>query len=143
MSKTTGIPPGPHADRAAQHDDTLAMNDIHAVLTSPSLADDGADSALEAIAEILARTGRSPYPSRIITATVEDGPHGIPVACIDAEGTIVTVGPDPAGPGIRIDITPRDPADEAALVIAVGDRIIHRTRPIGVHSVPRHDEGQS
>ena len=143
MSKTTDVPPGPHADRAAQHDDTLAMNDIHAILTSPSLADDGAGSALQAIAEILARTGRSPYPSRVITASVEDGPHSIPVACIDAEGTVVTVGQDPVGPGIRIDVAPRDPADEAALVIAVGDRIIHRSRPVGLHSVPHRNEGQS
>ena len=143
MSKTTDVPPGPRADRAAQHDDTLAMNDIHAVLTSPSLADDGAGSALQAIAEILARTGRSPYPSRIITATVEDGPHGIPLACVDAEGTIVTVGQDPSGPGIRIDIAPRDPADEAALVIAVGDKVIHRASANGLRSVPHRSGEQS
>jgi hypothetical protein len=141
MDKTTPHSPGPHADRAAQHDDTLAMNDIHAVLTSPSLTGDSGD-ALQAIADILARTGRSPYPSRIITATVEDGPHGIPLACVDAEGTIVTVSQDPAGPGIRIDIAPRDPADEAALVIAVSDRIIHRTRPAGLRSISR-PAGQS
>jgi hypothetical protein len=143
MSKTTDVPPGPHADRAAQHDDTLAMNDIHAVLTSPSLADDGVGSALQAIMEILARTGRSPYPSRIITATVEDGPHGIPVACIDAEGTIVTIGQDPAGPGIRIDVTPRDSDDEAALVIAIGGRLIHGARQAGLHLVPHREGGQS
>jgi hypothetical protein len=137
MSKTTDVPPGPHADRAAQHDDTLAMNDIHAVLTSPSLADDGPDSALQAIAEILTRTGRSPYPSRIITATVEDGPHGIPLACVDAEGTIVTVGQDPSGPGIRIDIAPRDPADEAALVIAIGPKVIHRARRGELRTISR------
>ena len=143
MSKTTDVPPGPHADRAAQHDDTLAMNDIHAILTSPSLADDGAGSALQAIAEILARTGRSPYPSRVITASVEDGPCGIPVACVDAEGTIVTVGQDPNGPGIRIDVAPRDAADEAALVIAVGDKVIHRARAVGLRSVSLRSEGQS
>ena len=131
MSETTAPPPGPPAGPATTYDDTLALNDIHAVLTSPSLTD-AVDDALHAIAEILARSGRSPYPSRIITATVEDGPHGIPVACIDSEGTIVTVGQDPNGPGIRIDITPRDPADEAALVIAVGDKVIHRSRVTGL-----------
>jgi hypothetical protein len=115
MSKTTAPPPGPPARRATPYDDTLALNDIHAVLTSPSLTN-AVEDALQAIAEILARTGRNPYPSRIIAATVEDGPHGVPVACIDCEGTIVTVGQDPSGPGIRIDIAPRDSADEAALV---------------------------
>jgi hypothetical protein len=130
MSKTTTPPTGRRTALGPQLDDTLALNDIHAVLTSPSLTGSPAD-ALQAVADIVARTGRSPYPSRIITATIEDGPHGIPVACIDAEATIVTVGPDPGGPGIRIDIAPRDPADEAALVIAVGDTVIHRARSTG------------
>jgi hypothetical protein len=142
MSETTAPPPGPPEDRATPYDDTLALNDIHAVLTSPSLAD-SVEDALQAIAEILARTGRSPYPSRIITATVEDGPHGIPVACIDSEGTIVTVGQDPNGPGIRIDVAPRDPADEAALVIAVGDKVIHHARLAGLYPVPHRNGGQS
>jgi hypothetical protein len=142
MSETTAPPPGPPAGRETPYDDTLALNDIHAVLTSPSLTD-AVDDALHAIAEILARTGRSPYPSRIITATVEDGPLGIPVACIDSEGTIVTVCQDPNGPGIRIDITPRDPADEAAVVIAVGDKVVHRANPAGLHLVPHRNGGQS
>jgi hypothetical protein len=128
MSETTAPPPGPGSDLATRHSDTLALDDIHAVLTSPSLTGSPGE-ALQAIADILTRTGRSPYPSRIITATVEDGPHGIPVACIDAEGTIVTVGPDPSGPGIRIDVAPRDPADEASLVIVVGDTVILRGHP--------------
>jgi hypothetical protein len=142
MSETTTPPTGRGTAPAPRLDDTLAMNDIHAVLTSPSLTGDAGD-ALQAIADILARTGRSPYPSRIITATVEDGPHGIPVACIDAEVTIVTVGQDPGGPGIRIDVAPRDPADEAALVIAVGDRVIHRPRSVGLRPVPHRYGGQS
>jgi hypothetical protein len=122
--------------------DTLALNDIHAVLTSPTLTGSPGD-ALQAIADILARTGRSPYPSRIITATVEDGPHGIPVACIDAEGTIVTVGQDPSGPGIRIDVSPRDPIDEASLVIAIGDKVIRRAHSAGLRPVTGQPGGQS
>jgi len=133
MNETTPPPAKPGADPAASNGDTLALNDIHAVVTSPALAGNAGET-LAAIAEILARTGRSPYPSRVITATVEDGPHGIPVAFTDAEGTIITIGQDPAGPGIRIDIAPRDPADEAALVIAVGDHVIHRPRPAGPRS---------
>ncbi len=54
------------------------------------------------------------------------------MACIDAEGTIITVGQDPSGPGIRIDVAPRDPADEAALIIAVGDTVIHRVHSSGL-----------
>jgi hypothetical protein len=142
MNETTAPPPGPASGGTTRYDDTLALNDIHAVLTSPTLAE-GAGNALQAIAEILTRTGRSPYPSRIITATIEDGPHGVPAACIDAEGTIVTVGQDSGGPGIRIDVTPRDPADDAALVIAVGDRVIHRARPTGLRPVPHRDGGRS
>ena len=142
MSETTAPCPGPLAGRATPYNDTLALNDIHAVLTSPSLTD-AVEEALQAITEILARTGRSPYPSRIITATVEDSPHGIPVACIDSEGTIVTVGQDPNGPGIRIDVVPRDPIDEAALVIAIGDKIIRRAHSTGLHPFIDQPGGQS
>jgi hypothetical protein len=142
MNETTPPPAKPGADPAASNGDTLALNDIHAVVTSPALAGNAGET-LAAIAEILARTGRSPYPSRAIAATVEDGQHGVPVARIDAEGTIVTIGPDPAGPGIRIDITPGDPADEAALVIAIGDRLIHRARPTGLRLVPHREEDRS
>lgn len=142
MNETTPPSSGPAAARAFRYDDTLAMNDVHALLTSPSLTED-ARNALQAIAEILARTGRSPYPSRIITATVEDSQHGMPVACIDSEGTIVTIGQDPGGPGIRIDITPRDPADEAALVIAVGDKVIHRASADGLRSGLHRNGDQS
>jgi hypothetical protein len=74
---------------------------------------------------------------------VEDGPYGIPVACIDAEGTIVTVGQDPSGPGIRIDLAPRDPADEAALVIAITDKVIRRAHSAGLRPVTGQPGGQS
>ena len=142
MNETAPPPAGPVVDEAATYDDTLALNDIHAVLTSPGLAGSTGET-LAAIAEILTRTGRSPYPSRVITATVEDGEHGIPVACIDAEGTTVTIGQNPAGPGIRTDVTPRDSDDEAALIIAIGDRLIHRARQAGLHIVPHREGGQS
>jgi hypothetical protein len=142
MTETTAPTSGSDTDGTNGYDDTLAMNDIHAVLTSPSLTEAAGD-ALQAIAEILARTGRSLYHSRIITATVEDGPHGIPAACIDSEGTIVIIRQDPNGPGIRMDVSPRDPADEAALVIVVGDRVIHRACPASLQPVRHGDGGQS
>jgi len=142
MSETTAPCPGPLAGRATPYNDTLALNDIHAVLTSPSLTD-AVEEALQAITEILARTGRSPYPSRIITATVEDGPYGIPVACVESEGTVVTVGQDPNGPGIRIDATPRDADDKAALVIVVSDRVVNRAGPAGPWPVRHQGGGQS
>ena len=125
MSQTTAPSPGPDADR---YSDTLALNDIYAVLTSPSL--NGANGeTLQAVADILVRSGRNPHPSRIITATVEEGKHGIHVAWVDSEGTIVTVGQDPGGPGIRIDVKPRDPIDEAALVVAIDGKVIRRAQP--------------
>jgi len=142
MTDTTAPAPGSGTGGTNGYDDTLAMNDIHAALTSPSLTEAAGD-ALQAIADILARTGRSPYLSRIITATVEHGPHGIPVACVESEGTVVTVGQDPSGPGIRIDVAPRDAADEAALVIVVGDRVIHHGRGASLRPVPPRDGGQS
>jgi hypothetical protein len=142
MTQTTAPAPESDTDGTNGYDDTLAMNDIHGVLTSPSLTEAAGD-ALQAIAEILVRTGRSPYPSLIITATAYDDPHGIPVACVDSEGTIVTVVQDPSGPGIRIDVFPRDPADEAALVIVVGDRVFHRICPASLRPVPHRDGGQS
>jgi len=140
MSQTTP-PAGSSTRGASRYDDTLALNDIHAVITSPTLTDAAMD-ALQAITQIVVRTGRNPYPSRIMSATVEDGPHGIPVACIDAEGTIITIGQDPAGPGIRIDVTPRDPADEAALVIAVSDRIVNRALLPGLRPARPESGGQ-
>ena len=142
MTDTTAPAPGSGTGGTNGYDDTLAMNDIHAVLTSPSLTEAAGD-ALQAIAEILARTGRSPYPSRIITATVEDGPYGIPVACVESEGTVVTVGQDPNGPGIRIDATPRDADDKAALVIVVSDRVVNRAGPAGPWPVRHQGGGQS
>ena len=142
MTETTAPASGSAPDETKPYDDTLAINDIHAVLTSPGLTG-AAEDALRAIGDIIARTGRSPYPSRIIIATVEDSPHGVPVACVDSEGTVVNVGQDPNGPGIRIDVSPRDPAEEAALVIVVGGRVILRACRASFRSVPPRDGGQS
>ena len=109
--------------------DTAAMNDIHAVITSRAGA---ATAALECIAEILVRSGRLMAPARHITATVDDDEHGLPVARIDGDGTYVTMGQDPGGPGLRIQIRTFNDDERTALVIELDGVVLGRdssTRP--------------
>jgi len=100
--------------------DTQAMNDIHAVLTAASRL--APDEAAACIAEIVARTGRRLDPARAITAEVTSDRHGMPIAWIDADGTVVLAGQDPDGAGVLIQVTTRDAAEAAALVITIDGR---------------------
>lgn len=125
---------------AAAYGDTEAMNDIHAILTLPGTLTPA--EQLQAIADFTTRTGRIPHPARHLTATIEEGAHGMPVARFDAEGTEVFITQCPDSPGIRIDISPRDPADEAALIVTVAGRTIRRARPAGVRPVASRPAGQ-
>jgi hypothetical protein len=88
--------------RTAAYDDTAAMEDIHALLTS-DIAPRGSE-ALACIAEILARTGRSLTPAGHISADVAVDGEGLPVGHIDVGGTHVYVGQDPGSPGIWVRI---------------------------------------
>jgi hypothetical protein len=106
----------------ARYGDTQAMNDIHALLTGATLLT--GDEAAACVAEIVARTGRRLDPARTITAEVTSDRHGTPVAWVDADGTIVLVGQDPDGPGALIQVTTRDPAEAAGLVITVDGRVV-------------------
>ena len=105
---------------AAGHDDTQALNDIHAMLTSPARPAPG--GALRNIASILARPGRPPWPSRIIIAFAGDDAHGMPAARIDPDRTQVLIMPN--GPGLLIHLTPRDQVDAEALKISLAGPVI-------------------
>jgi hypothetical protein len=88
---------------APAYTDRTAMNDIHVLLTSPL----GQDGALEAIAEIIARTGRPVTAGRDIEVTADQTSLGWPVIHAASDGTTVTIRQDPAGPGLRVEITTR------------------------------------
>ncbi len=107
---------------SAGYGDTAALNDIHAVLTTPSPLT--AEDALQAVAGFVARTGRPMFPSRVITAVMEDDPFGMPVARIDAEGTTILITPALNATGLLIHVTPRDQAEEDALVIDVNGKTV-------------------
>jgi hypothetical protein len=124
----------------ARYGDTQAMNDIHALLTGATLL--AGDEAAACVAEIVARTGRRLDPARAITAEVTSDRHGTPVARVDADGTIILVGQDPDGPGALIQVTTRDPAEAAGLVITVDGRVtgrspVHPVRPGSPRRAPR------
>jgi hypothetical protein len=106
-------------DMAAGYDDALALNHIHALLASPDAPRD--------IAGILASAGRPPWPSRIITAAVEDDAHGMPIARIDTDGTPVFIQPN--GPGLLIRVTPRDQVDADALETSAAGTVIRHPGP--------------
>jgi hypothetical protein len=110
---------------ATPYSDTGALNDIHALLTSPLAPAD----VLADVAAILSRAGRPLVPPRVITATVADDPRGMPVARIEAEGTTICISQAQNDSGLSIHITPRNAADEAALTIAVAGTVIRRPRP--------------
>jgi hypothetical protein len=116
---------------AARYGDTQAMNDIHALLTGAALLT--ADEAAACVAEIVARTGRCLDRARAVTAEVTGDRHGMPVARVDADGTVVLVGQDPDGPGALIQVTTRDPAEAAGLVITVDGLVagLSPVRPAG------------
>jgi hypothetical protein len=93
----------------ARYGDTQAMNDIHALLTGVArLA--GAEAAA-CVAEIVARTGRRLDPARLISAEVTSDRHGMPVARVDADGTVILVGQNLCGPGALVRVTTRNAAE--------------------------------
>jgi len=122
MSHTgTPIRQGP----AARYGDTQAVNDIHALLTTP--AGLTADEVAAAVSDIIARTGRSLARARMILAEVAEDTYGMPVARVDADGTVTLVSQDPHGPGVLIRVTTSDAAEAAGLVITVDGRPVSRS----------------
>jgi hypothetical protein len=131
----------PRVTAAAGYGDTDAMNDIHALLTGAAgLAD---RDVAEAVAEIVSRTGRSLARARAITAEVTDDGHGMPVAQVDADGTVVLIGQNPDGHGVLVLITTRDAAERDVLVIAVDGTAIDRSpAALPLHRNERRQSGR-
>ena len=112
---------------AARYDDTQAMNDIHALVTGLEGLTDGETAA--SVGEIVARTGRPPVRARMITASVTEDRHGMPAALVDTDGAVVAVSQDPDGPGVRVQVTTRDAAESAGLVVTIDELITTGTSP--------------
>ena len=90
-----------HPDPGLAYTDQAAVDDIHVLLTTPL----GQDGALEAIAEIVARTGRPLTAGRDIEVATTQTSMGWPVVTAASAGTKVIIRQDPAGPGLRVLIT--------------------------------------
>jgi hypothetical protein len=112
------------------HDDTAALNDIHALLTTSG---DGRSLAGD-IAAVVARSGRPMVRARDIEATTTETRTGWPVVRVDAEDTTVTIRQDPAGPGLLIEITTATARERDQLTITLNDRPLHDPSPTGGHA---------
>ena len=108
--------------------DTLAINDIHALLT----AQDPGHAALADIAQILARTGRPMVRVRDIEISTTETTLGWPVACADAGDTSVFVRQAPGGRGLLIEICTKTAAEYEALTVTLDGRALHPVRPFVV-----------
>jgi len=126
MSEDTVIPFRPR--RQSGYADTEALNDIHALLTSPSR---GSSDRLADVGLILARTGRPMVRGRDIDASTSLSPTGWPVARVDAEDTTVTVRQDPSGSGLLIEITTSTAAEREGLMVTLDGRCLCQPRPPG------------
>jgi N-acetylglucosamine kinase-like BadF-type ATPase len=112
---------------AARYGETQAVNDIHALLTAPGRLT--SDEIAAAVSEIIARTGRSLTRARMILAELIEDSHGMPVARVDADGTVAVVSQNPNGPGVLIQVTTGDAAESAGLVITVDGRPVKHGGP--------------
>ena len=108
------------------YDERSALNDIHALLTA---SPDSAQALLGDIAAILARTGRPMVRARDIDVAVTETPTGWPIARTAAADTTVTVRQEPAGPGLRIEITTRTTAERDQLTVTLDGCCLHCPRP--------------
>jgi hypothetical protein len=110
------------------YSDTDAVDDIQTLLTSPR-GPHGLD-AVDGIADIVARTGRSLIPARIITPSAGTDKRGLPVAFADADGTCVRVSQNPHSPGIRVDVWTMNDTETSGLVLNVNGTLLdHRGAP--------------
>ena len=107
--------------------DTLALNDIHALLT----AQVPGDVTFGDVAQILARTGRPAVAVRDIEITATETAHGRPVACARSGGTSVVIRQELAGPGLLIEIAATTPAERDALTVTLDGATLHPGRAHG------------
>jgi hypothetical protein len=118
----------PRPNSQPGYDDTAALNDIHALLTTTG--GDGR-SLLGDIAEVVARSGRPMVRARDIEVTTTETRIGWPVAQVDAEDTTVTVRQDPAGSGLLIEITTATARELRQLTVTLNSADLHRPSPFG------------
>jgi len=85
------------------------------------------------VAQILARTGRVLVRGRDIEVSTTETTLGWPVARVDSGETTVTVRQEPAGPGLRIEITTSTPAERDALAVTLDGCPLHPAGPPGGH----------
>jgi hypothetical protein len=131
MTESTVTRLRPRSQRA--YTDSAALNDIHALLTTIRRGGDREDLAGD-ISAVLARTGRSMVRGRDIDTSLSESPAGWPIARVDAEDTSVVVRQDPSGPGLRVEITTRTPAELGQLVVNLDGRCLHQPCPPGGHA---------
>ena len=108
--------------------DTVALNDIHALLTST----EPGDATLDDIAVILTRTGRAMIAARDIEITTTETALGWPVACAQAGDTSVYIRQEPAGTGLLIEITTKTAEEHDALTVTLDGHRLHPPWPTGL-----------
>ncbi len=101
--------------------DTVALNDIHALLTTQ----DPGDATLSDIALILARTGRPMVAARDIEITTTETALGWPVACAQSGDACVFVRQAPAGSSLLIEICTKSAAEHDALTVTLDGATLH------------------
>jgi hypothetical protein len=106
---------------ALPYSDTAALNDIHAILTTP----DPGQAALADIAEVVARTGRPLVAARDIEISTTETALGWPVACAQAGDATVYVRQESTGPGLRVEITTKTDAEVGALTVTLDGATLH------------------
>lgn len=119
MSDHAVTPLRPRA--APRYSDTAALNDIHAILTTP----DPGHAALAEIADVVARTGRPLVAARDIEISATETALGWPVACTQSSDTAVYDRQEPSGPGLRVEITTETDAEARALTVTLDGATLH------------------
>lgn len=106
---------------APPYSDTAALNDIHTILTTP----DPGQASLAEIADVVARTGRPLVAARDIEVSTTETALGWPMACARSGDTAVHVRQEPAGPGLRVEITTETDAETRALTVTLDGATLH------------------
>jgi hypothetical protein len=103
------------------YNDTAALNDIHAILTTS----DPGQASLAEIADVVARTGRPMVAARDIEISTTETALGWPVACALAGDTAVYVRQESTGPGLLVEITTETDAEVRALTVTLDGVALH------------------
>jgi hypothetical protein len=103
------------------YNDTAALNDIHAILTTPGPG----QASLAEVADVVARTGRPLVAARDIEISSTETALGWPVACAQAGDTAVYVRQQPGGPGLLVEITTETDAEARTLTVTLDGATLH------------------